>query len=197
MKLIRHALRVIPVLLALCPVMAGAQAVSVVSSGQDATDCSMAATLVSRGLPLPFDAMADCERALESLHIRPRDLAATYANRGILRIADNKLAGAIEDFNRALSIMPDLAEAYVGRGNATFLSGDPGKAADDYSQALDLQLAEAHIGNYNLGLAFEKLGNLALAETHYRQALSLQPDWELARVKLDAVLALKQAPPGP
>jgi tetratricopeptide (TPR) repeat protein len=174
-----------------------AQAISVLSGGQDAADCSMAATLVSQGMTISAEDRADCDRALDYGQLSRRDRAATYSNRGILRISENEFTGAIVDFNKAVAIMPGLAEAYVGRGNAVFLAGDPGQAADDYMQALDLQLREAHIANFNLGLAFEKLGNLGMAETRYRQALGLQPGWDLAQQKLDAVIAQLQSPPGP
>ena len=197
MKLLKNALGLMPVLLALSSGAATAQAVSVVSSGQDAADCSMAATLVSQGLAFSAEGKADCDRALEFGQLGRRDKAATYSNRGILRLAENDFTAAIADFNKAVAMMPGLAEAYIGRGNAIFMTGDPGQAVDDYQQALDLQLREAHIANFNLGLAFEKLGNLAMAETRYRQALGLQPGWDLAQQKLDAVVARLQSPPTP
>jgi len=174
-----------------------AQAISVLSGGHDAADCSMAATLVSQGLAISEDDKADCDRALEYGQLGRRDKAATYSNRGILRLSDNEFTGAMADFNKAVALMPGLAEAYIGRGNAVFMAGDPGQAADDYRQALDLQLREAHIANFNLGLAFEKLGNLDMAESHYRQALGLQPGWDLAQQKLDAVVARLQTPSAP
>ena len=45
-------------------------------------------------------------------------------------------SGSINDLNKALSINPQLADAYRGRGFAQILIGEKDKACDDFKKAL-------------------------------------------------------------
>ena len=45
-------------------------------------------------------------------------------------------SGSINDLNKALSINPQLADAYQGRGIAQLLIGENDKACDDFKKAL-------------------------------------------------------------
>ncbi len=66
--------------------------------------------------------------------------------------------GAIDDYNKALGINPNLALAYNNRGIARAELGDKQKAIDDYNQALhiDPNLAGAY---HNRGIAHRDLGD--------------------------------------
>jgi tetratricopeptide (TPR) repeat protein len=169
-----------------------AQAVTIIGSGQDARNCSFAAETAATLQTASRDDLETCTRALDHGSLQRGDQAATFTNRGIVQSALERYEDALKDYERALAISPDLPEAFVGRGNAYFLMGDTAMAVADYSEALALNLREAHLAHFNLGLAYEKQNKLDDAEQSYRSALALAPQFTLAQQKLDAVLAKKQ-----
>ena len=88
--------------------------------------------------------MAGCtpraERAMESLR----------AGEMLLLYGDNE--GAIAAFDEAISLNPELAEAYLQRGNAWFNLRDSDKAVDDYTTAVEVSpaLADAWFNRGNV-----------------------------------------------
>ena len=53
--------------------------------------------------------------------------------------------GAIADFNRAIEINPDYAEAYEYRGHAYFILENPEKAISDLTQAIEINPNKAEV----------------------------------------------------
>ena len=179
-------------LLTTIPAAIFAQSVTVLSTGTEARACALAAeTAASLQMASREDADV-CTRALDIGNLTARDKAATYTNRGIVLLTVERNADAFSDYNRALNLLPDLAEAYVGRGNVYFVQGAFDLAIADYNKALELQIKRNHIPLFNLGMAQEKLGNLAAAEQSYRQALTAMPQWNLAEEKLELVQEKQQ-----
>ncbi len=62
--------------------------------------------------------------------------AGFYNNRGEVYLREGKVDKAINDFNIAVKLQPELAVAYNNRGNAYLLKGDLDKAIADYSQSI-------------------------------------------------------------
>jgi len=79
------------------------------------------------------------------------------------------------------------AEAWFLLGNISARIGDHGEAVKNYSQVISLQpgLPTAH---YNLGCAFNQLGQLLPAIQSFRQAIQLKPDFSEALDTLGVVL---------
>ena len=169
-----------------------AQAMTVFSGGAEARSCYLAATTAANRMFTSREDLETCDRALETGILKRRDRAGTLVNRAIVETSLSRYQDAFADYHSALAIVPDLPEAYVGRGNIYFLAGKLDRAIEDYSRALELNISRAYIAHLNRGMAYEKLGRYDVAEADYRQALAAQPDWELAKQKLDRVLA-KQA----
>lgn len=189
--------RVFPVslfLLVLCasPAVLAAEAVTIFSGGADARNCYHAAEFAARGMFVSGGDLRTCDRAVDDVTLKRRDQAGTFVNRAIVETSLHRYQDAFADYHRAIKIMPDLPEPYVGRGNIYFLAGKLDKAIADYNHALDLHLTREHIAYINRGMAYEKQGRFDVAEEDYRRALAEQPDWKLAQQKLDRVLA-KQA----
>ncbi len=97
-----------------------------------------------------------------------------YNNRGLVRQDRGDLKGAIEDFSKAVSLAPELAELHNNRGVALYLTGDFASAVRDYNAAITLD--QAYRGfHYNRGLAFQRLGNMAAAIEDYTTELKIDP----------------------
>ena len=129
----------------------------------------------------------DCDRAIEDAGLKKDDLVATYVNRGIVLMAMEDHAGAVRDYNKALSMSDDVGEAYINRGNLWFMYQKFPQAIEDYDNALKYGVSKPHVAYLNRGMARENLGEFEAAETDYKKALELVPEWMIARQKLDRV----------
>jgi tetratricopeptide (TPR) repeat protein len=93
---------------------------------------------------------------------------ASHLNRG-------KPEQALEDFNRAVKIKPQVAAGYLGRANTLQILGRYEESIEDYDIALEIQsdLANAYI---NRGSAYSHLGEYEKAIADYEKGLQLDPD---------------------
>ncbi|MFM6009549.1 MAG: trypsin-like peptidase domain-containing protein [Dolichospermum sp.] len=89
------------------------------------------------------EAAAAINKAIE---LSPR--AAFYNNRGIVRKELGDKQGAIDDFNLAIKINPNYAQAYYNRGIAKAQSGDKQGAREDLQQAAQLFKAQGNNAGY-------------------------------------------------
>ena len=87
---------------------------------------------------------------------------------------------AIEDFSTAISLAPDAAEPYNGRGLSYLATGDEDNAFSDFNMAvkLDGKNAEAWA---NQALIYEKRGDKVRAAKSYREAIRLDPNYQPAK----------------
>jgi len=100
----------------------------------------------------------------------------------------NKFEEAILDYDRAIDLKPDFAQAYNNRGNAYSMQGNNARAIEDYDKALKL------VPNYasayqNRAVAHEALGNKAEAIRDYRAALRLDASLEDSKKGLSRLTA--------
>ncbi len=84
--------------------------------------------------------------------------------------------GAIADYNQAINIKPDYADAYYNRGIAKKNLGDKQGAIADYNQAINIKPDYADAYN-NRGLAKSDLGDKQGAIADYNQAIKIKPDY--------------------
>jgi tetratricopeptide (TPR) repeat protein len=84
--------------------------------------------------------------------------------------------GAIADYNQAIKIKPDYADAYINRGNAKYNLGDKQGAIADYNQAIKIKPDYAYAYN-NRGIAKKNLGDKQGAIADYNQAINIKPDY--------------------
>ena len=78
----------------------------------------------------------------EAIRLNPQYVEA-YHNRGIARLMQGDLAGAIVDYTEAIRLNPQYAIAYINRGIARDVQGDQAGAIVDYKQYLALGGREA------------------------------------------------------
>lgn len=169
-------------LLAVLPVAARAQSVSVFGAGQLAEACSLAARA---GRPSER-AVELCGRSIDSEPLSVRELAGTYVNRGVLRLLAGQYPAAEADFDQAVANEPAMGESYVNRGAALIAQRRFQAGVADLNRGLALHPQEPEKAYYNRALARERLGDLRGAYADYRTAASLKPGWpapvaELAR----------------
>jgi tetratricopeptide (TPR) repeat protein len=167
-------------LLALMSAGAADAAVTVIGGGF-AQSCSEAAFRGRSGM----GDIRKCDRALAEEALNPHDRAATYVNRGVLRLRRRESGQAREDFDAAIAIEPSLGEAWVNRGAASVLDRRYYEAVADIDKGLELGVEEAEKAYYNRGLAYEGLDDARAAWLDYRKAAELKPDWDLPRQALE------------
>ncbi|PKN88595.1 MAG: hypothetical protein CVU51_03840 [Deltaproteobacteria bacterium HGW-Deltaproteobacteria-1] len=97
-------------------------------------------------------------------------------NRGIANNNLGDYSQAIKDFDAAIGIKPDYAEAYYNRGLAYKALGNVRNAIDDYSQAIKIKpnMAEAY---NNRGNAYGASGDCSLAVGDFNTAIEIKPSY--------------------
>ena len=97
---------------------------------------------------------------------------------------------AIAQFQTALQIRPDYADAAYNLGNALLQKGDVNDAIALYQRALESEpdFAEAH---NNLGIALFQRGQVDEAIAQFRQALQIEPGYAEASYNLAEALLKK------
>jgi len=97
-----------------------------------------------------------------------------YNNRGDLRMTMGDVDGGIADFNKAISIDPDYAQAYYNRGNAWMRKDSLLRAIDDYNRAAGIDKTLYPAMN-NRGHAYSFLGKYDKALESFNQAIASNP----------------------
>jgi tetratricopeptide (TPR) repeat protein len=113
-----------------------------------------------------------------------RDRAATFINRGVIKLALNQFADAEADFNRGIALQPAMGEGYLNRGAAYIAQKRFAEALGDIDKGLTLGISNRPIGLYDRAIANEALGNFKAAYDDYSQALTLAPGFKRASDQL-------------
>jgi tetratricopeptide (TPR) repeat protein len=77
---------------------------------------------------------------LGSKYVHINKKAVDYFSRGNFKLRLKEYEFAIKDFDNAISLSPDFAEAYYKRGDAKSLKGNHGAAILDYNKAINIIL---------------------------------------------------------
>jgi tetratricopeptide (TPR) repeat protein len=125
-------------------------------------------------------AIARCDRALRDEAGNRINLIITYINRGNLRLARAEYAMAIADFDAAIRLEPENAEAQLNKGVALIAMEQFGPAIVVLTEAVSLGVQEPHKAYYNRAVAREALGDFRGALEDYSTALAIRPDWGMA-----------------
>ena len=89
---------------------------------------------------------------------------------------DGEYDRAITEYNRALGLKRDFADAYTGRGNAYRKRGNTSRAIEDYSSALGYGGQKAEVYNYR-GYAYSESGEIDKAIADFTRALALKANY--------------------
>jgi hypothetical protein len=97
-----------------------------------------------------------------------------YYNRGRAYQGLGNYRQAIEDYDRAIEIKPDYANAYYNRGHAYQGLGNYRQAIEDYGRAIEIKPDYAEVYN-NRGVAYALLGNYRQAFEDFNRAIEIKP----------------------
>jgi len=112
--------------------------------------------------------------------------------RGEQRAGEHDFDGAIREYNQALLLKPEYAEAYNDRGHAYYWKWQYDNAIADFTKAIELRPVYPNAFN-NRGAAYMASGrSRALAIADFDQALRLKPDFRNAHVNRANALGLGQ-----
>jgi tetratricopeptide (TPR) repeat protein len=124
-----------------------------------------------------------CNQALKS-YLTDHDRAATFINRGVLRLALNEPNTALEDFNAGLAIDASLSEGYIDRGASLIEIKKFAEAIDSINKGLALGAKRPELAYYDRAIADEAIGDVDAAYRDYQQALLAQPGFTMASDEL-------------
>jgi len=122
-------------------------------------------------------ALRASDRAIEEYDeiIRQSPDAQAFCNRGVCLQKTGRTLEAIEDFERAIAIDPNLAEAFCNLGISRRKSGDPSAAISAYDRAIEIDplLVEAYC---NKGVALKEMGLIDESILTLKHAVLIAPN---------------------
>ena len=122
-------------------------------------------------------ALGECSSALGREVIPMTDLVASYVNRGVLRLVLADYRSAESDFDQAMALEPNQAEAWLNKGIARYQQGDAKAAVDILDHAIQLRTHYPALAYFARGLANEDSGNIKAAYADLQRAHQLSPQW--------------------
>lgn len=120
-----------------------------------------------------------CDRAFSDQGLDQHDEVATHVNRGILFYLMGNLAAANNDYDAALALDPNQAEAWLNKGMAALKAGHDLAAAPMFDRALALKTARPALAYYGRAIVNEDAGNIRQAYFDLQRARTLEPGWAL------------------
>jgi tetratricopeptide (TPR) repeat protein len=130
-------------------------------------------------------AILDYTTALWNDHLRREFRPRVLNNRGLSYEAINDFVSAMRDYNLALRLNDEYAEAYCSRGNLHRRFNRHELAIADYDLALRNDHPYPKYVFVWQGLSLEALGKRREAMDAFRRALSIDPAFKLAKGHLD------------
>lgn len=128
-----------------------------------------------------------CDVALSDPTMNHR--AALLSNRGVIkaRLGDNQVA--LEDYNAAIALDPQLGDAYVSRAGVLIAMKRFDEARADVASGMALGATNMHAAYFSRAVIAEESGDVKAAYRDYKQALAIKPDYaaasrELSRFKI-------------
>lgn len=125
-----------------------------------------------------------CTRALREQAMTRGNRAATYVNRGVLRMREGMYEEALADYSEATELRPELGAAYLNEGAAHIYRKDFQSAIAPLDRAIELESADLFAAHYNRAIARENTGDVAGAYADFKKSLNIKPGWELAERQL-------------
>jgi tetratricopeptide (TPR) repeat protein len=140
-------------------------------------------------------ALGACDVALRSDDLSDVIRARVLVNRGVIALKRNEAGPARSDLEQAVSLAPDLAEAWLSLSAARIKARDLSGAVDAARRALDLDVSEPALAHFNIAIAEETAGRYDPAYESYLRAAELAPDNALIQAQPARFLRHQAAQP--
>lgn len=127
----------------------------------------------------PDSKIAGCTALIQAGKGTPESLSTFYNNRGVAYVDKRDYAHAIQDYDVAIRLNPNLASAFYGRGEADDHTGEFDRAIQDYNEAIRLNPSFAYAYDAR-GRAHRNKGEFDQAIRDYGEAIRLDPNYALA-----------------
>ena len=114
------------------------------------------------------------EAATRALESKP-DLVPAFLNRAKAYEKQQRLREAAADYESAIRIDRNSAEAYLGRGIMLLRNGDPYRAIDDLTAAMSIA-PDWGAPRFNRGLAYLDIGQMSRAAQDFSDLIRRNPD---------------------
>lgn len=131
-------------------------------------------------------ALEGCTRALDEESLATPDRAATYVNRGIVRMSGGRFTDADADFDAALRLQSGLPDAWLNKGFLRLRQGNGREALPLIQKGIDAGASRQALAVFARGVAHEQMGDYQSAYADLRQARQLEPGWSLPREYLSS-----------
>lgn len=145
-----------------------------VIGGGIARDCYEA---VKYGLGSPSDAEETCTRAIELEALNLSNKAATYTNRGVLRMRQGEYDAALSDYAVSKRIKPATGATWLNEGAAYIFKKDYNSALVSLEKAIELNSEDLYAAYYNRAIARESTGDVEGAYYDFVKSKELNPDF--------------------
>ena len=154
-------------------VPAAAAQVTVIGGGI-ARDCYKT---VKFGLGSLSEAEKTCSRAIELEAMNLSNKAATYTNRGVVRMRMGNYDAALEDYAVAKRIRPETGATWLNEGAALIFKKDYEAALVSLEKAIELNSEDLYAAYYNRAIARERTGDVEGAYFDFVKSKELNPDF--------------------
>jgi tetratricopeptide (TPR) repeat protein len=127
-----------------------------------------------------------CSQAILDVALTPRDRAASFSNRAVIRLNRAEGQQALADCERALALGQDFAATFINKGAALIML----KRFEEARTALDSAVSLAEGADrlpalVNRAMAREELGDVKGAYADLQAALAIKPDYAPALKELE------------
>jgi tetratricopeptide (TPR) repeat protein len=120
-----------------------------------------------------------CDRSLTEEALTQRDRAATFVNRGVLQMLKGARGEADSDFDSAIKLDHNLADAWLNKAFLRLRDDRGGEALPLIEESIKLGPQRKALAYFARGLAYEDVGDLNAAYADLRRAHDLEPNWSL------------------
>jgi len=128
----------------------------------------------------PGRTLARCQKLARNAANSVRSQAESYLSDGLKNAWDGQLEKAIEAFDAAIEVSPDLSEAYLNRGLVYDQQGNGEAAIADLNLAVRFSPRSARV-YYNRSVLLKKYGKLKRAQADEQRAIKLDARYEAIR----------------
>ena len=120
--------------------------------------------------------MDECLQTMDKYVEETPDFFGSYSARGLYKMHNGDLEGAIEDYSMAIALEPEMSYTYTRRGEAYMRQGNEEAAKADYLKVIELDTVpnESSSAMY----AYQVLGELDKAKEFMQRVIDEDPDYE-------------------